>query len=102
MTVMDAAIEAGWRKATIKGKQERIDVLLDEGQLLYAMQLYFKRSNVRASAQLLERAFQAAPLEARAMFVNRCVPGADARRAAKAAENMIENGSTMPIIIDHV
>ena len=96
MTVMAAAIKAGWRKAVLMGRRKKAEQaprLLDENQILYAVQSYFKRANDEAHASLLEGVFRLASMDGREMFVLRTIPGVDkrtARRAAKGADSVID------------
>ena len=99
MTIMTAAIKAGWRKATVMGRRQRkyvyvekAHVLLDEAQLLDSVRKYLKRCNGEARTRWLELNYRDRIIsrEDRIEFLTRNVPGVDARRAAKAAENTLD------------
>jgi hypothetical protein len=96
MPVMTAAIKAGWRKEAVMGRRprrymERDPVLLDETRLLDSVRKYLKRCNGEARARWLELNYRdrAITRDDRIEFLTRNVPGVDARRAAKAAENTL-------------
>lgn len=95
LTIMAAAIRAGWRKETLMGRRrytERAPKLLDEGQLLYAVRQYLRRCSGEARVRWLELNYRdrAVKRDDRIDFLVRNVPGVDARRAAKAAENTLD------------
>lgn len=99
MTIMTAAIKAGWRKATVMGRRQRryvyvekAHVLLDEAQLLDSVRKYLKRCNGEARTRWLELNYRDRIIsrEDRIEFLIRNVPGVDARRAAKAVENTLD------------
>src|SRR5262249_2184411 len=99
MTIMTAAIKAGWRKATVMGRRQRryvyvekAHVLLDEAQLLDSVRKYLKRCNGEARTRWLELNYPDPLISPpdRIEFLTRNVPGVDARRAAKAAENTLD------------
>jgi hypothetical protein len=95
LSIMAAAIKAGWRKETLMGRRNRVEqapVLLDEGQLLYAVRKYLKRCSGEARVRWLELNYRdrAVTRDDRIDFLTRNVPGVDARRAAKAAERTLD------------
>ena len=97
MTIMMAAIKAGWRKDTLMGRRKRVFVQkiakpVDESQLLSAVQSHFQRSSPEAKAQFLGRIYRdcATGRDAREFFLKANVPGIDARRVARFAENTLD------------
>jgi hypothetical protein len=99
MTIMTAAIKAGWRKETVMGRRQRryvhvetLSRLVDEEQLMATVRKYLRRSNGEARARWLELNYRDRTItrDDRVEFLARNVPGVDARRAAKAAENTLD------------
>lgn len=98
LSLMAAAIEAGWRTQAKPGRPEtrkafeRIahTIPLAKDELMAKLKQHFAMTTEDEIAGILGQLFQWAPAGARVRFVQANIPGADAARAAKGADNVID------------